>query len=42
MKPPKNEKQKTKGLKLGFLFARDSRHENGIFWKKGNNEIVGF
>ena len=42
MKLPKKEKQKTNGLKLGFRFARDSRLENGILWKKGNNEIVIF
>ena len=42
MKLPKNEKQKTKGPKLGFLLVRESRQENGIFWKKENNKIVVF
>ena len=34
MKLPKNEKQKTNGLKLGFLFARNSRHEIEFYGKR--------
>ena len=35
-------KQKINGLKLGFLFARNPRQENGILWKKEKNGIVVF
>ena len=42
IKLPKKRKQNENGQKLGFLFARESRQENGIFWKNKNNEIVVF